>query len=94
MIIKLNDKNNFMQPSCCLAFYILQSYLKKLRNFKDLLPYTMLLSLHKFVCTTLLLPNVGIYIRVSTRHVLQKVQENQHGLKVNGIHQPFVLLMF
>jgi len=27
--IKLNDKNNLMQPSCCFAFYILQSYLKK-----------------------------------------------------------------
>jgi len=42
----------------------------------------MLLSHHKFVCATLLLHNVGIYIRVSTRQVIQNFIKVRHMVKI------------
>lgn len=42
----------------------------------------MLLSCHKFVCAALLLPNVGIYIRVSTRQALQNFIKVRQMVKI------------
>jgi len=90
--IKLNDKNNLVQPSCCFAFHILQSYLKKnFLNFKICYHIQCCFPVTSLFVPHTILPNAGIYIRMSTRQVIQNFSKIIHMVKIfSGYSSHFI----